>query len=145
MKKILLLLLTMLPGYFLAAQVSTASDSSFIISLNQEIDDQVVRQNIMALEKWYAADLVFSHGSGRVEGKQGWLRSVAKGGFLLRLHDSVVVELHAGLAIVRGKLSVEKKNKEKTDRYQLKYIRVYVFRNNAWQMISHITTSEYHL
>ncbi|HMK03394.1 MAG TPA: nuclear transport factor 2 family protein [Ferruginibacter sp.] len=144
MKKITLLLLAMLPVYFLTAQTPAFADSSLIISLNQQIDNHVVQQSGTALEKLYAADFVFSHGSGRVEGKEGWLRSVAKGGFLLRQHDSVVVELHPGLAIVKGKLSVQKKNRDKTDRYYLKYIRVYAYRNNAWQMISHITTSEYH-
>jgi len=144
MKKMILLLTAIFPLYFLAAQSPVSPDSSFIISLNQQIDDNVVKQNTTALDKWYAADFVFSHGSGRVEGKQGWLRSVAKGGFLLRQHDSVSVELHPGLAIVRGKLSVQKKNKEKTDRYHLKYIRVYASRNNEWQLVSHITTSEYH-
>jgi len=144
MKKIILLLLAILPAYFLTAQPPASADSSLIISLNQQVDDHVVQQNTTALEKLYATDFVFSHGSGRVDGKESWLRSVAKGGFLLRQHDSVTVELHPGIAIVRGKLSVQKKNKEKTDRYHLKYIRVYAYRNNAWQMISHITTSEYH-
>ncbi len=145
MKKFILLLLPiMLPFYFLAAQPPVASDSNFIILLNQQIDNLVVAQNTIALDKLYAADFVFSHGSGRVEGKQAWLNSVAKGSFLLRQHDSVVVELHPGLAIARGKLSVKKKNKEKTDRYHLKYLRVYAFRNNDWQMTSHFTTSAYH-
>ena len=126
---------------FLSAQVA---DSNFIILRNQQIDTYVVEHNTTALDSLYADDFVFSHGSGRVEGKQGWFTSVAKGSFLSRLHDSVTVEFHPQLAIVRGKLSVQKKNKEKTDRYHLYYVRVYALRKNTWQMISHITTREYH-
>lgn len=126
------------------AQSSEISDSSYLIILNKEIDNHVVNQNISALEILYADDFVFSHGSGNIEGKKGWFVSVAKGNFISRLHDSVTVELHPGIGIVKGKLSVQKKGKEKTERYHLKYIRVYVLRNKQWQLISHSTISEYH-
>jgi len=137
--------------FILAAQViaslagaQAGPDSSVLIALNQQIDNHVVTQNITALEKLYAEDFVFSHGSGRVEGKQSWFKSVAKGNFLSRQHDSVTVELHPGIAIVKGKLSVQKKGAAATDRYHLKYIRVYAYRGKQWQMISHSTTFEFH-
>jgi ketosteroid isomerase-like protein len=120
------------------------SDSLYLISFNQQIDDDVVKQDTSRLKTSYAEDFVFSHGSGRVEGKAGWLRSVAKGNFLLRQHDSVTVEMHPDLAILKGKLSVQKKNKEKVDRYHLKYIRVYVYRKKQWLLVSHSTTFEVH-
>lgn len=119
-------------------------DSIFIVDLNQQTDDYVVQKNIASLEKIYADDFVFSHGSGKVEGKAGWLKSAGKGLFISRKHDSVKVELHREVAIAKGKLTVVKNNKEKTDRYHLYYIRVYAKRNGAWQMISHNTTAEFH-
>lgn len=126
------------------AQVVTLSDSSFIIILNQEIDNYVVKHNVAELEKLYANDFVFSHGSGRIEGKEGWFKSVAKGSFLMRQHDSVTVEMHPGIAIVRGKLTVHKKADKETSIYHLKYVRVYAHRDKQWQMISHITVWEQH-
>lgn len=141
MKKTFLLM----AGYFLILMSANAqSDSSFLVRFNQQIDDDVVKKNIPSLEKAYADDFVFSHGSGRVEGKAPWLKSAGKGLFISRTHDSVKVEMHPDVAIVKGKLSVAKTNKEKTDRYHLYYIRVYAKRNNTWQMISHSTTAEYH-
>lgn len=128
----------------LQAQYSGAKDSSFIISLNQQIDDHVVANDTAALSKLYAEDFVFSHGSGKIEGKKGWFVSVVKGSFISRQHDSVTVELHPSIAIVRGKLSVIKKKTPLPEKYHLKYIRVYALRNNQWQLISHITTHEYH-
>jgi len=145
MKKLLLLLLiTVTQAHILNAQGSRFADSSFIINLNQQIDNYVVEHDIAALDKLYAADFVFSHGSGKVEGKQGWFKSVAKGSFISRQHDSVTVELHKELAIVRGKLAVQKKSTDKTERYHLKYVRVYVYLDKRWQMLSHITTAEWH-
>ncbi len=141
MQKIILLLTLACTTQAVSAQLA---DSNFIILRNQQIDTYVVEHNTTALDSLYADDFVFSHGSGRVEGKQGWFTSVAKGNFLSRLHDSVTVEFHPQLVIVKGKLTVQKKNKEKTDRYHLHYVRVYALRKNSWQMISHITTREYH-
>jgi len=142
MKKICILLLSAT----LATISSTAqpADSSLLISLNQQIDDKVVKQDTVALEKIYAEDFAFSHGSGRIDNRSSWLRSVAKGGFLQRQHDSVTVELHPALAILRGQLNVQKKNKDKTDRYHLKYVRVYVYRGRQWELISHVTVAEWH-
>ena len=82
----------------------------------------MVKKNIPSLEKAYADDFVFSHGSGKVEGKAPWLKSAGRGLFLSRKHDSVKVEMHPDVAVVKGKLSVAKTNKEKTDRYHLYYI-----------------------
>jgi len=132
-------------GVGIVAQTLPSLDSNRILMLNQHIDDNVVKQNIAELEKEYAVDFVFTHGSSNIDGKTSWLRSVAKGGFAKRQHDSVTVEMHGDIAIVRGKLSVEKKNKEKTARYCLRYVRVYTYREARWQMISHFTTSEFHL
>jgi uncharacterized protein DUF4440 len=134
----------MVPCFFILTTTEAQSDSLFLVVLNQQVDDNVVKKNMADLEQVFANDFVFSHGSGKVEGKDGWLRSAAKGLFISRKHDSVKVELHQDVAIVKGKLLVSKKNKDKTDRYHLYYIRVYVKRDDRWRMISHSTTSEYH-
>ena len=144
MKKIVPLIYFFLAaGSSLRAQYSPAKDSSLIITINQQVDNDVVQQNMPALNKVYAEDLVFTHGSGHIDGKQSWLNSVAKGNFLSRQHDSVTVEMHPGLAIVRGKLSVQKKS-GKDSRYHLKYVRVFALRDKQWQMIPHVTVWEIH-
>jgi hypothetical protein len=127
------------------AQEAARADSSRLLVLNQQVDTYVVDRNLAALDTIYATDFVFSHGSGRVEGKQGWLTTVGRANYSRRQHDSVKVELHAGVAIVKGKMSIKKINKDKTNSYHLSYIRVYALRNqNNWQLISHSTTHEYH-
>jgi hypothetical protein len=143
MKKIVLSIYFAIAS-FIFLQAQTTADSSLLISLNQRIDDHVVKQDTTALLGIYADDFVFSHGSGKIEGKTGWMKSVAKGNFLARQHDSVTVELHPALAILRGKLSVQKKNKEKIDKYHLKYVRVFAWRGNKWWLVSHVTVQEWH-
>ncbi len=141
MHKLLSFIILLFCSTIIAAQTT---DSLFIIERNQQIDNYVVAHNTTALDSLYGNDFVFSHGSGRVEGKEGWFVSVAKGNFISRQHDSVSVEFHPQLAIVKGKLSVQKKGKETIDNYHLYYIRVFAIRDKRWQMISHITTREYH-
>jgi len=144
MKKIILFIFfSQASMLVLQAQDFSKKDSGLLITLNQKIDDYVVLGNTAELNKLYADDFIFSHGSGRIEGKQSWFTSVAKGNFLLRQHDSVTVEMHPGIAIVRGKLSVQKKT-GKDSRYHLKYVRIYALRDKLWQMISHVTVWEVH-
>jgi hypothetical protein len=145
MKKAALFIFVMLTRLILLqAQPHAAANSMLLLTLNQQIDNYVVQRNINALDKLFANDFVFSHGSGKVEGKAGWFKSVDKGSFLSRQHDSVTAELHPGIAILRGKLSVVKKTEKENSRYHLKYIRVYALRDKQWQMVSHVTYWEYH-
>jgi len=126
------------------SKAQASNDSTVLIKLNQLIDDHVVSKNVTALDTLFAYDFVFSHGSGRVEGKAGWLLTVGRANYPLRQHDSVTVELHEGIAVVKGKMNIQKINKDKTDRYWLKYIRVFALRKSNWQLISHSTVQEKH-
>lgn len=126
------------------ANAQQQNDSLLLVKLNQEIDQQVVNRDTNWLRTRYADDFVFSHGSGKVEGRSSWLATVARNNYPSRMHDSVKVELHHGLAIVKGKMAISRVGKEKTDKYHLRYIRVYAWRKNAWQLVSHSTTHEWH-
>jgi len=122
-----------------------SSDSTKLLVLNQQIDNSVVQKDTALLKTLYADDFVFSHGSGNIDNKASWLKSVARGGFTSRQHDSVKVELHPDLAILRGKLTVQKKSAAKTDNYFLKYVRVFGRRDGKWKMVSHFTYYEEHM
>src|SRR5690349_18904152 len=103
----------MLACVIASAAFSQQKDSSNLIFLNQQIDNYVVKQNVAALDSLYANDFVFSHGSGKVEGKKSWLTSVAKNNYPSRQHDSVKVELHPDVAIVKGKMAIQRVDKNK--------------------------------
>lgn len=140
----ILLFIALLYGSLPAMTQRANPDSLFLLSLNQQLDSYVITRNMQALDTLYADDFVFSHGSGRIEGKAGWLKTVARADYPLRQHDSVSVELHDHIALVKGRMKIAKVNKDKTDRYFLRYLRLYVLRNKHWQLVSHHTTYEEH-
>jgi ketosteroid isomerase-like protein len=113
--------------------------------LNRKIDQAVVDKNIDFMKKYYADDFVFTHSTGLIDSKESWVKNIEKMGtdrFLSRAHDSTKVELHGDVAIIFGKLSVERQGKDKISKYALHYVRVFAIRNKVWQMISHKSTDE---
>ncbi len=127
------------------AQLPPSPDSTYLLNLNQLIDDLVVKQEVVQLDSLYAGDFVFSHGSGRIEGKSGWFRTVNRTRYLVRKHDSVSVQQHKDIAVVKGSMYIERQDKAKPAKYQLRYIRIYAYRNGWWQLLSHNTIHEVHL
>ncbi|MBL7741110.1 MAG: hypothetical protein JNK14_17945 [Chitinophagaceae bacterium] len=144
MKRVIILFFLSICLIGKAAAQGTAGDSAYVLWLNQQIDSYVAGRNTAALDTLYAADFVFSHGSGKIEGKAGWMTTVTRANYSVRQHDSVSVELHPSLAIAKGKMFIQKINKDKTDSYHLRYIRVYTIRNERWCLVSHHTTHEWH-
>lgn len=144
MKKLIFAVVLSFAVGVVQAQSDRLADSLGLVRLNQQIDDYVVSRNVKGLDSLYASDFVFSHGSGRVEGKSNWLVSVGRNDYPKRQHDSVKVELHGDIALLKGIMLIERKGKDKTDRYQLRYIRLYAIRQHRWQLVSHSTTFEQH-
>lgn len=120
--------------------------SKEVLSVNAQIDEAVVKKNTAVLEKYYADDFVFTHGTGFVEGKESWIKNVANPDtqFISRIQDSTTVELHNDVALVIGKIEITRKDKDKHVAYGLWYVRVYRKDKDVWQMISHRTTHEWH-
>lgn len=127
------------------AQLPPAPDSVTLLYINRTIDSLVVKQNVEEVEKYFADDFVFSHGSGRIEGKPGWMRTAGRTKYQVRNHDSVTVEQHKDIAILKGQMYIERSDKKGLAKYRLKYIRVFASRQGQWVLISHNTTHEVHL
>lgn len=131
------------------AQPGKPTVTKVIDDLNRAIDQAVVSRDIDMLQKHYGEDFVFTHGTGTVDSKESWMRSIQKltdnNRYLSREHDSTQVELHDDIAIITGKLSVTRLTPKETRKYALRYVRVYALRKKTWQLISHRTTEEWHL
>ena len=143
--KLLALLIFLIFTTKLNAQLPPSPDSSALVQLNQRIDDLVVQQQVAPLDSLYANDFVFSHGSGRIEGKSNWMKTVGRTKYAIRKHDSVRVQQHGDIAVLKGIMYIERLGKEQVAKYRLSYIRIYAIRNDRWQLISHNTTEETHL
>lgn len=117
-----------------------------VADINTQTDQAVVAKDAERLEKFYADDFVFTHGTGHLDDKRSWITDVVKPDkkFVSREHDSVHVELHKDIAIVRGRMLVTRLDGKKEAKYGLKYVRVFRRNNETWQMISHFTFREWH-
>jgi len=111
-----------------------------LLEFERRIDAAIVATDIPFLEKAYADDFHFKHGTGHLDDKASWLRDVQKnkGVFVSRTLDSVEVEIHKNVGITNGHLAVVKKESS----YNLNYVRVYVRNNGQWQMIMHRTVGQ---
>jgi len=109
-----------------------------LIDLQQRIDGAVAAGDGSFLQGAYADDFRFKHGTGLVDNKESWLKSVEKnrGNFLSRAHSDVEAEIHGDIAIAAGKLKVVRKDNHG---YLLDYVRAFVRRDGRWQMIMHRT------
>jgi len=116
-------------------------DSDALLKFEQSIDHGVVAADMPFLEKAYADDFRFKHGTGLVDTKASWLKTVAesKGKYLSRQIDSVEAEVHGKIGITNGKLTVHRKTDTGESSYMIKYVRVYQRDGNTWKMVSHRT------
>ncbi|HVG15986.1 MAG TPA: nuclear transport factor 2 family protein [Chitinophagaceae bacterium] len=147
MKNTVGLLLLLAMAFTIRAQRPTnVAVKKGIDSINRLLDHSVVSKNISVLQKHYADDFVFTHGTGQVDSKKSWIKNVADTSvhFLSREHDSTEVELHKDIAIISGKLTVQRQMPTAKTVYGLRYVRVFAQRQKIWQMISHRTTEEWH-
>jgi ketosteroid isomerase-like protein len=145
--KYLALVILLITSFTAAAQRPTnVAVKRGIDSVNRLLDHAVVSKNIAVLQKHYGDDFVFTHGTGQVDSKRSWIKNVADTSvrFLSREHDSTEVELHKDIAIISGKLTVERQTGAAKTMYALRYVRVFAQREKIWQMISHRTTAEWH-
>jgi hypothetical protein len=138
----LLLTFFILSGLTVWAQLPSSPDSMYLLALNVRIDNLVVQQQVDKLDSLYADDFVFSHGSGRIEGKAGWLKTVGRTRYQNRKHDSVRVQQHGDVAVLRGKMYIVRLDKTKSAKYNLHYVRVFALRSGRWQLLSHTTVEE---
>jgi len=133
--KLLLLLFISIPAL---------SQEAELLNFEKNIEKAVVAADIPFLDKVYADDFRFKHGTGLVDSKSSWLKAVeqAKGKYVSRVLDSVEVEIHDKIGITNGKITVTRKTDKADKKYMVKYVRVYVKKDQQWNMIMHRTVFE---
>ena len=126
----------------LSVNIQAQSDSTktkhLIDSINRRLDRSVVIKDLDFMQKHYAVDFIFTHATGKIDSKKSWI-SKAEGPTNLyksREHDSVIIELHNDIAIVKGIMTVVSKPEANRPEFYNRYIRVYALRKNTWQLIS---------
>jgi ketosteroid isomerase-like protein len=121
--------------------IDSAKIATVVDSTNRALDRAIVAKDGAFLQKHYADDFVFHHGSGMVDNKQSWINFVTsdKANYKSREHDSISVEVHKNIAIVKGMLTISNPTNNQPNTYAIKYYRTYVYRHKNWQLLSHNT------
>ena len=133
-------------GWKLLAQQpgDTLITKNLVDSINRLLDRSVVKKDSLVLKKYYSDDFFFRHATGKIDSKTSWLKSVQRNNYGSREHDSVIVELHDQVAIVTGTLNVRFPPQTRKA-YAVRYLRVFAYKNNIWQLISHHSTGEWEI
>jgi hypothetical protein len=82
-----------------------------------------------------------------VETKSQWLESIKSGKsrYVSRELDSVAVELHNDIALVTGRIIIQSEPISTQRIYGIRFIRVFAYRNNRWQLLSHRTLAQWNI
>jgi hypothetical protein len=118
----------------------TAQVDQQLLAFEKQIEQAVVSSNLEFLGKAYASDFRFKHGTGLVDSKESWIKSVAKnkGSYLSRNVDYAEVEIHGEIGITNGAITVTKKDSS----YTIQYVRVYRKKGDSWELFMHRTVHE---
>ncbi len=104
------LVISGLAGLLVGVTVAQNSDEAVLRALERAQADAVVEMDFDVLEKIYADDFIFTHGTGEVHDKTQWFEALSNGrDYLSREHEMIEVELHGELGIVYGVLRVHAK------------------------------------
>ena len=127
---------------FISFSVFAQDAEQGLLAFEKSIEQAVVATNVSFLKKAYASDFRFKHGTGNVDSKESWIKSVEKnkGNFLSRNIDSVEVEIHGDIGITNGTLTVTRPDRS----YTLQYVRVYRKKAKQWELFMHRTVHEVH-
>jgi hypothetical protein len=132
----------LLSGLFLFffCGLTTAQTEQQLLDFEKQIEAAVVGADISFLQKAYADDFRFKHGTGHIDSKTSWLKDVEKnkGKFVSRNVDKAEAELHGDIGITQGTITVTR-----TDRtYTIHYVRVYRKVASTWELFMHRTVQE---
>ncbi|MBN8652782.1 MAG: nuclear transport factor 2 family protein [Cytophagales bacterium] len=131
-----LLLFTML----LWSVIAHAQDEQHLLDFEKQIEAAVVAADLSFLQKAYADDFRFKHGTGHIDTKGTWLKDVEKnkGKFVSRNVDKSEAELHGDIGITQGTITVTRTESS----YTIHYVRVYRKVGNAWELFMHRTVQQ---
>jgi hypothetical protein len=120
--------------------IAHAQDEQHLLDFEKKIEAAVVAADLSFLQKAYADDFRFKHGTGHIDTKATWLKDVEKnkGKFVSRNVDKSEAELHGDIGITQGTITVTRTESS----YTIHYVRVYRKVDNAWELFMHRTVQQ---
>ncbi len=119
---------------------ASAQTEQQLLDFEKQIEAAVVAADISFLQKAYADDFRFKHGTGHIDSKASWLKDVEKnkGKFVSRNVEKSEAELHGDIGITQGTIAVTRT--EST--YTIHYVRVYRRVGGTWELFMHRTVQQ---
>jgi ketosteroid isomerase-like protein len=114
-----------------------ARSGASLDTIDQDIEDAVLRGDLRFLEALYVESLSYHHADGQADDKRRRLADVQRGGYLTRNIEDVHVEQHGDVGLTSGRLVVTRIANDREVRYAVRFLRVYARREGVWQLLSH--------
>lgn len=114
-----------------------ASVVDVLLSLDSRLEEAASDGDFDALEPILAEDFIYTHSSGKSQGKSEWLEGLKPlAGKRQRVLSGVKIEPHGGVAVVMGDMDIVRPGSPT----QLnRYVRVYRLDGGRWRAISQRT------
>jgi uncharacterized protein (TIGR02246 family) len=126
-----------------AASLAFAGDASEEVKkVEQQWADATLHRDAAALNRILADDLKYVHGNASVQNKKQFIDSLKSGDLVYHSIDfeEVDVRVLGDSAIVMSKSRMSITMGGQDQKFEVRFLRVYVKRNGAWQLLAHQAT-----
>ncbi|MBL8239405.1 MAG: nuclear transport factor 2 family protein [Bryobacterales bacterium] len=126
----------------LTALASFAQDKAFVLALDKQWSDAIVKSDTATLEKLLADDLVYAHATGIVDTKKSYIAKIKERRQVYKSFEqrNPVVNIYKDSAVTFSHVRVTGTNQAGAFDDKIMLIHFWVKQNNAWRLAGHQTT-----
>ncbi len=126
----------------LSAVACVAQDKAFVLALDKQWSDAIVKSDTTTLEKLLADDLVYAHATGIVDTKKSYIAKIKERRQVYKSFEqrNPVVNIYKDSAVTFSHVRVTGTNQAGAFDDKIMLIHFWVKQNNAWRLAGHQTT-----
>ena len=126
----------------LSAVACLAQDKAFVLALDKQWSDAIVKSDTATLEKLLADDLVYAHATGIVDTKKSYIAKIKERRQVYKSYEqrNPVVNIYKDSAVTFSHVRVTGTNQAGAFDDKIMLIHFWVKQNNAWRLAGHQTT-----
>ena len=119
-----------------------AQDKAFVLALDKQWSDAIVKSDTATLEKLLADDLVYAHATGIVDTKKSYIAKIKERRQVYKSFEqrNPVVNIYRDAAVTFSHVRVTGTNQAGAFDDKIMLIHFWVKQNNAWRLAGHQTT-----
>lgn len=115
-----------------------STDEKAVSDAERQRFDAQVKKDYAVLDRVLANDMIYTHSSGNVDGKQAYIQSIRDG---KSKYDAIDVQeqkvrVYGNTAVINGVCAIKAINNGETINTRLRYTDVYVKNGGQWQMVA---------